>query len=40
LLKSLGNGVNVKELLDSIDINNDGILDFNEFIAAASAGHF
>jgi Ca2+-binding EF-hand superfamily protein len=30
----------VKELLDSIDINNDGKLDFNEFIVAASAGHF
>ena len=40
LLNSLGNGLNVKELLDSIDINNDGHLDFNEFIVAASAGHF
>ena len=40
LLNSLGNGVNVKELLDSIDINDDGKLDFNEFIVAASAGHF
>ena len=40
LLSSLGNEIDVDSFLDSLDINNDGKLDFNEFMAAASAGHF
>jgi len=40
LLESLGNEVDVNSFLNAVDVNNDGKLDFNEFIAAASAGHF
>ena len=40
LLASLGKDVDVGSFLNSVDINNDGKLDFNEFISAASAGHF
>ena len=40
LLASLGSNVDAQAILDSVDINNDGKLDFNEFIKAASAGHF
>ena len=40
LLSSLGNEIDVDSFLNSVDINNDGKLDFNEFMAAASAGHF
>jgi len=40
LLESLGNEIDVNSFLNSVDINNDGKLDFHEFISAASAGHF
>ena len=40
LLESLGNEVDVNSFLNAVDVNNDGMLDFNEFIAAAGAGHF
>ena len=40
LLSSLGNEIDVISFLNSVDINNDGKLDFNEFIIAASDGHF
>ena len=40
LLTSLGKDVDVGSFLNSVDVNNDGKLDFNEFISAASAGHF
>ena len=40
LLSGLGKDVDVGSFLNSVDINNDGKLDFNEFISAASAGHF
>ena len=40
LLASLGKDVDVGSFLNSVDVNNDGKLDFNEFISAASAGHF
>ena len=40
LLASLGNHIDVSLFLNSVDVNNDGKLDFNEFIIAASAGHF
>ena len=40
LLASLGKDVDVASFLNSVDMNNDGKLDFNEFISAASAGHF
>ena len=40
LLASLGKDVDVGHFLNSVDVNNDGKLDFNEFISAASAGHF
>jgi Ca2+-binding EF-hand superfamily protein len=40
LLESLGSGVNVQHLLNSVDINNDGKLDFNEFMRAATVGYF
>jgi len=40
LLATLGNEVDVGSFLNSVDVNNDGKLDFNEFISAASAGHF
>jgi Ca2+-binding EF-hand superfamily protein len=39
-LESLGNEIDVNSFLNSVDINNDGKLDFHEFISAASAGHF
>jgi len=39
-LSSLGNDIDVISFLNSVDVNNDGKLDFNEFIIAASAGHF
>ena len=40
LLAGLGKEVDVGSFLNSVDVNNDGKLDFNEFISAASAGHF
>jgi len=40
LLASLGNEIDVSVFLNSVDVNNDGKLDFNEFVIAASAGHF
>ena len=40
LLESLGNDIDVESFLNNVDINNDGKLDFHEFISAASAGHF
>jgi len=40
LLESLGNEVDVNSFLNAVDVNNDGKLDFNEFLAAAGAGHF
>ena len=40
LLAGLGKDVDVGSFLNSVDVNNDGKLDFNEFISAASAGHF
>ena len=40
LLAGLGKDVDVGSFLNSVDINNDGKLDFDEFISAASAGHF
>jgi len=40
LLAGLGKDVDVGSFLNSVDINNDGKLDFNEFISASSAGHF
>lgn len=39
-MASLGNEIDVSLFLKSVDVNNDGKLDFNEFIIAASAGHF
>ena len=39
-MSSLGNDIDVISFLNSVDINNDGKLDFNEFIIAASVGHF
>jgi len=39
-LANLGNEIDVSLFLKSVDVNNDGKLDFNEFIIAASAGHF
>jgi len=39
-LASLGNEIDVSLFLKSVDVNNDGMLDINEFIIAASAGHF
>jgi len=39
-LADLGNHVDVSLFLNSVDANNDGKLDFDEFILAASAGHF
>jgi Ca2+-binding EF-hand superfamily protein len=39
-LASLGNEIDVNSFLNSVDANNDGKLDFHEFITAASAGHF
>jgi Ca2+-binding EF-hand superfamily protein len=40
LLSSLGNDIDAISFLNSVDVNNDGKLDFNEFIIAASVGHF
>ena len=40
LLSSLGNEIDVSSFLNSVDSNNDGKLDFHEFITAASSGHF
>ena len=40
LLAGLGKDVDVGSFLNSVDVNNDGKLDFHEFISAASAGHF
>ncbi len=40
LLETLGNEIDVNSFLNAVDINNDGKLDFNEFMAAASAGYF
>ena len=40
LLTSLGNDIDVSSFLNSVDVNNDGKLDFHEFITASSAGHF
>ena len=40
LLSSLGKDVDVASFLNSVDVNNDGKLDFHEFLTAASAGHF
>ena len=40
LLAGLGKDVDVGSFLNSVDVNNDGKLDFNEFISAASAGLF
>jgi Ca2+-binding EF-hand superfamily protein len=40
LLASLGKDVDVASFLNSVDCNNDGKLDWHEFLTAASAGHF
>lgn len=40
LLSNLGNEIDVESFLNSVDVDNDGKLDFNEFMVAASAGHF
>ena len=40
LLAGLGKDVDVGSFLNSVDVNNDGKLDFNEFISASSSGHF
>ena len=40
LLESLGNEIDVSSFLKNVDSNNDGKLDFHEFISAASSGHF
>ena len=40
LLASLGKDVDVASFLNSVDVNNDGKLDFHEFLTAAGAGHF
>ncbi len=40
LLSSLGKDVDVASFLNSVDVNNDGKLDWHEFLNAASAGHF
>ena len=40
LLESLGNDIDVESFLNSVDVNNDGKLDFNEFMAAATSGYF
>jgi hypothetical protein len=40
LLSGLGKDVDVASFLNSVDVNNDGKLDFHEFLTAAGAGHF
>ena len=40
LLSSLGNDIDVISFLNSVDVNNDGKLDFNEFMRAATVGYF
>ena len=40
LLAGLGKDVDVASFLNSVDVNNDGKLDFHEFLTAAGAGHF